>query len=339
MTDSLHIQKFLTQSDGQTVVDVRTPSEFQKGHIPGAVNIPLFSDDERVKVGTLYKQEGQRQAILEGLASVGQRLRPLAEAGEEAAREKQVFLYCWRGGMRSSSLSWLWELLGLKTTKLRRGYKAYRNYIYTLFERPLKIQILGGKTGSRKTDILKELQKMGEQVIDLEALACHKGSAFGALGEKKAPTQEHFENLLGWEVKKLDTNRRVWVEDESRFIGRLMSPEKFWEQMENAPVSYIECPRQERVNYLVEIYGNQDIGGLADSIDKIKKKLGGARHKEMQELLQRGDLSRVCELSLDYYDSAYEYGLTKRKPVPIDKISVEKLNIPEIATLLIKEKE
>ncbi len=337
MTDSLQIQDFLTQSNGHTIVDVRTPSEYGKGHIPGAVNIPLFSDDERAKVGTLYKKEGQRQAILEGLSSVGQRLRQLAEAGEVAAREEQVFLYCWRGGMRSASISWIWGLLGLQTTKLQRGYKAYRNYIYQLFESPFDIRVIGGKTGSRKTDILKCMQEKGEQVIDLEALACHKGSAFGGIGESSPPMHEHFENLLGWELNLLDPNRRVWVEDESRFIGSLMIPGKFWEQMGGAAIYYIECPRQERVNYLVGTYGNYDIGELAESIDKIKKKLGGARHKEMQEALRSGEFNRVCELSLDYYDRAYDYGLTLRKPPRFEKISVEELNVPEIATLLINK--
>ena len=334
MTEPLDIKDFLRAAEGQTLVDVRTPAEFAKGHIPGALNIPLFTDEERATVGTLYKHSGRQRAIQEGLSVVGPRLADLAEAGQKAAKEDALYLYCWRGGMRSGSLAWLWRLYGLNAVTLRGGYKSYRNHILSLFEHPWDLRILGGKTGSRKTGILKEMAAMGEQVLDLEGLAGHKGSAFGNLGEKEQRAGQDFENQMGDVLAGFDPARRVWVEDESRTIGPAVIPEMFWSTMRKARVYYLDTPRQERVRDLLQLYGSFAPSDLAGSVEKIKKRLGGVRHKEMLEALELGNLERVCEISLDYYDRAYEHGLSLRESSEVITLPVENLSLEESAKML-----
>jgi tRNA 2-selenouridine synthase len=199
---SLHPDQFLQQAlalakSGKPLpmLDVRSPGEFARGHIPGAQNIPLFDNEGRAEVGTIYKQKGKQPAILRGLELVGPNMATMAERGRLTAIDNTVFVHCWRGGMRSGSVAWLLESYGVKVFTLKGGYKAFRRYMQQQFEAPKNLLVLGGRTGSQKTTWLHALQGDGEQVIDLEGLACHKGSSFGMLGEHPQPTQEQFENL------------------------------------------------------------------------------------------------------------------------------------------------
>ena len=335
----LRVEEFFQASQNGVLVDVRTPSEFEKGHIPGAVNIPLFTDDERAAVGTLYKNSGRQSAVAAGLEAIGPRLAELAEAGKKAAKEGPLYLYCWRGGMRSSSVAWLWRLYGLNAVTLKNGYKSFRNHVLSLIKLPWKLLILGGKTGSRKTSILGAVAARGEQVIDLEALAAHKGSAFGNLGEKESPLQQQFENLLGAELFKLDLSRPVWVEDESRTIGRSVIPEEFWSNMRKSPVYYLDRPREERVDELIRLYGAFDHNDLESCIDKIERRVGGLCHKEMKYALHKGDLRHVCHLSLDYYDRAYEHGLSLRESSEIIEVPVTGESDDEVASMLLDQEK
>lgn len=307
MPTIIEIDEFLALGAQFPTVDVRSPGEFEQGHIPGAVNIPVFSNEERAKVGTLYNQEGHDKAYSEGLQIVGLKLAKFIEIAQKTAVNGQMLVHCWRGGMRSSSMAELFESAGLKTFLLKGGYKSYRNHVLTSFDLPLDIRIVGGETGSGKTEILHALRDMGEQIVDLEQLASHRGSSFGALGMKSQPSFEHFENTLLAELKKLDPTKRVWIEDESRSIGRVYIPAPFWARMEAAPIYRVHIPFEVRVQRLIIDYGNFPKDILKDGLDRIKKRLGGLDYKNALEALENGDLATATELALRYYDKAYNY--------------------------------
>jgi len=211
------IEEFMALRERLPVFDVRTPAEFAKGHIPGAFNLPLFSDEERRRVGIIYKQIGRESAILEGLEYVGPKMRRIVETVQSITGHKTLLLHCWRGGMRSSSVAWLLNTSGYEIFLLKGGYKAFRHYVLDSFEIPRDIIILSGHTGSGKTEILQALSRLGEQAIDLEKLACHKGSAFGSLGETPQPAQQEFENHLAlfWRATDLPWTA-IWSPSISR---------------------------------------------------------------------------------------------------------------------------
>ncbi len=312
----LSIEEFIARSQDLPVFDVRTPDEFAQGHFPGAHNLPIFSNDERAVIGTTYKQRGRHAAIKEGLDLVGPKMRGFVEAVEALVgppdEAKPVLVHCWRGGMRSGSMSWLLEFYGYEVDTLDGGYKAYRNWALDSFEIDRDIVILGGYTGSGKTLMLYELERMGAQIIDLEGLANHKGSSFGALGMPEQPTTQQFENELAWVLHTTDPNRPLWVEDESRMVGRCAIPHEFWKRMKRAPVVAVDVPTQRRVDLLVDAYGEADPEELSAAFERISKRLGGRDTTRAREAVARGDLAEAAEIGLCYYDKAYEYGLSKR---------------------------
>ncbi len=231
MPTSVNIKEFLELSEKHPVLDVRSPGEFEYGHIPGAHSLPLFSNEERASVGTAYKQVSREAAVNKGLSFFVPKMKSLVDDAKTISNENISLVYCWRGGMRSSSVAWLLELYGFKVYLLRGGYKAFRRMTLESFNEERKILNLGGRTGSGKTLILKELSNLGEQVVDLEQLANHKGSTFGALGEKPQPTQETFENELFFRLYKTDKNKAIWLEDESNMIGSRAIPKLFFEKV------------------------------------------------------------------------------------------------------------
>ncbi len=296
------------------LLDVRTPAEFERGHIPGALNFPLFSNEERVIIGTLYKQEGKDAAVQKGLEIVGPKLADFAKQAKKLAKNKEIMLHCWRGGMRSGSMAWLLETAGLRPKVLVGGYKAYRQSIFKTFdERKLKLKILSGRTGSGKTLILQAMQQKGHQIIDLEGLANHKGSSFGAIGESPQPKTEHFENLLHQAIMSLDPSQTIWVENESRGIGSVYIPEGFWNQMLQAPIVNISIPDKNRLDILTEIYVNKDSKLLVEAFSRIQRKIGGLNYKLAIEALQANDYRKAAQYALLYYDKAYNYGLESKK--------------------------
>src|SRR6185312_12204323 len=196
MICTLSINEFLALDSSIPVADVRTPAEFEQGHIPGANNIPLFSNDERVTVGTTYKQQGRDQAVLLGFDLVGNKWSGFIGQALEIAPGKKIALHCWRGGMRSGAMAWALNLYGFDVYLLEGGYKKYRRWVLDGFDQPRNLLILGGMTGSGKTQILHELAKAGERMIDLEDMAQHQGSSYGTMNMLVQPTQEQFENDL-----------------------------------------------------------------------------------------------------------------------------------------------
>lgn len=327
MVESLSIERFLAlaREIQAPVLDVRTPAEYAHAHLPEAKNLPLFSNEERIIVGTAYKQQGRETAIKLGLEIVGVKMRSLVEEAERINAErissglvgignKTLFVYCWRGGMRSGSVAWLLDLMGFKVYSLRGGYKAYRKLMLETIAKPRKIVILGGKTGSGKTLLLQELAAQGEQVLDLESLANHKGSAFGALGEAPQPSQEDFENCIGAALWGMNAEQRVWIESESRMVGKRSIPAPLWEQMRTAPTLVLEIPLEERLRLLAAQYGGYSREELCDAVLHIEKRLGATATKEALAALEAGNYAECAAITLRYYDSSYAKGLSRREP-------------------------
>jgi tRNA 2-selenouridine synthase len=340
----LSIKEFLHQSKNKVLLDVRSPAEYNHAHIPNAISIPLFTDEERKIVGTAYKQQSRQEAIKIGLDFFGPKMKKMVEeveaisskqlavsnsgANSKLPTSKFVFLYCWRGGMRSAAVAWLLDLYGFKVFTLAGGYKAFRNQVLQSFEQSYEIKILGGYTGSGKTEVLQQLEKLGENVIDLEALACHKGSAFGSYKMPAQPRQEMFENLLAqelwnksmvngqWsteEAQTLNTQSPLWLEDESQRIGNLNIPAALWKQMRTAPIVFLEIPFEERLNHITEEYTDCDTTVLVESVQRISKRLGPLQAKTTIEFFETGNRKEAFRILLQYYDKSYLKGLHNRE--------------------------
>ncbi len=335
--NSMMINDFLNNSDSHCLIDVRTPAEFQQGHIPGAVNIPLFSNEEREQVGTSFKQDSPRDAFLLGLDLVGTKMATYIRQLDKVSTGNSIVCYCWRGGQRSQSMSWLFEKAGYVVQYIEGGYKAYRNYIRSAFEsQKYPLIVLGGRTGCGKSEILRALESQGQQMIDLEELAHHKGSAFGAINEPDQPSIEHFENKLYYEINKLNHNDWIWVENESRLIGSVHIYEGFWNQLKEAPLIYIDFPVKERFDYILRTYGNYPIEDLKASFDRVKKRLGPNLYKNAIEALNDNDLPGATQIALDYYDKSYNYMLERNDAPEIKLINFDKMNFQENAKVLIQ---
>ena len=312
MADLLDIADFVARSRTQPVLDVRTPAEFSDGHVPGAINLPLFSNEERAHIGTTYAEAGRQTAMLEALDLVGPKMRSLVESAMEAVDGDEVLMHCWRGGMRSESVGWLLSFFGYRVHRLRGGYKAFRQFVRDTFTRERPIRILGGLTGSGKTEVLHALRAQDQQIIDLEGLARHRGSVFGGLGCRDQPTQQQFENTLALQWHALDPHRPVWIEDESRHIGAMSVPNALFDQMQAAPAIVLDVPDAVRLDRLVTLYGAFEPDDLHEALDYIRQRLGGLRTQQAHAAISTGHLRRACRIILNYYDDAYQHGLDKR---------------------------
>lgn len=306
------------------IIDVRSPGEFEKGHIPGAFNIPLFENEERARVGATYTQNSREKAIEIGLEIVRPKLQWFIDESRKAAPRGEVAVHCWRGGMRSAAFARHLSDHGFPSVKIvEGGYKAFRNHVLDFYRRPFRIKVLGGYTGSGKTEILKCLRASGAQTIDLEGLANHRGSAFGGIGLPNQPTTQQFENDLFRELLRIEPADPLWIEDESQRIGSIYVPGDFFDQMKRQTVYFVDISRRERAKHLVETYSGLNPENLADSIRRIAKRMGFDRAKEALEALEKGDHQRVVEICLTYYDKHYLRDLGKRDPEKVVRIPLE----------------
>ncbi len=360
----INIEEFLKLAKQYPVLDVRSPGEYTHAHIPTAYSLPLFSDEERKVVGTTYKQQSRAAAIKIGLDYFGVKMKSMVEQAEEiignwqlAINNKQfktgnentqnngeplpiancLLLHCWRGGMRSAAVAWLLDMYGFKVYLLSGGYKAYRKWVLAQFEKDYNFNIIGGYTGSGKTLLLHELQKQGNTIIDLEGLANHKGSAFGALENIPQPGQEMFENTLAQALAQLavgsgqlasrseqfalnencslPTANCIWMEDESQRIGNLQIPMPLWYTMRKSPVFFIDIPFEARLEYITEEYGKQKKETLQEAILRIQKRLGGLETKNALRFLEENNYRECFRILLSYYDKWYHKGLYNRENI------------------------
>jgi len=349
--EKIHIEQFLELAKQHPVLDVRSPAEFQHAHIPGAHSLPLFTDEERKIVGTAYKQESREQAIKIGLDFFGGKMRKMVEETESLVGSREsgvinagsdsrlktndsrlVLVHCWRGGMRSAGVAWLLDLYGFKVYTLIGGYKKFRNYVLETFTLPFRFNIVGGYTGSGKTEVLKSLKEKGEPVIDLEGIANHKGSAFGSIGLPPQPGQEMFENMLALELRRSMVNSEwsisnaplsplpihhspLWLEDESQRIGQVNIPHELWKAMRQSPVYFFEIPFEERLKHIVQEYGQLDPEKLSEAIGRISQKLGNLNAKTAILLLNEGKIAECFDILLRYYDRFYFKSLHNREGI------------------------
>ncbi len=334
----IEIQDFVAIFKENLVLDVRSPGEYTHAHIPTAYSLPLFTDEERKVVGTAYKQESKEKAIKIGLDYFGPKMRTMVEEVEELAKSgsKKILVHCWRGGMRSGGVAWLLDLYGFDVYQLIGGYKAYRNWVLSQFERPYEFKILSGNTGSGKTPILHELEKSGMQMVDLEALANHKGSALGGINQSPQPSQEMFENLLAEKLSLKNLEEMVLLEDESQRIGNVNIPNVLWQKMKECDLIYLQIPFDERLKYLVEEYGKLPFDELKSAILRIQKRLGGLETKNAIQHLESQNHSGCFGILLRYYDKWYEKGLHAKEKGEIIKVEGESVNVEVNAKKIIE---
>lgn len=311
------------------ILDVRSPAEYAQAHIPGAVSLPLFTDDERAVVGTAYKQQSREEAIKFGLDFFGPKMRTMVGQAEKICRSNgdptsdeklRVAIHCWRGGMRSSAVAWLLDLYGFEVYLLEGGYKAYRQWVLGHFTKSYNFRVIGGYTGSGKTEVLERLKSLRQPAIDLEGLARHKGSAFGGLDKHPQPRPEQFENLIAAGLHQLtieDPGRPFWIEDESQRIGDVNMPIAFWKNFQDAPLYFLDIPFDSRLDYITTHYGRYSLDQLLPAIVRIKKRLGPLETKTAVNHLLEGDLRSGFAILLKYYDKLYHKALAHK---PAEKI-------------------
>ena len=300
------------------LIDVRSPDEYYKGHMPNSINIPLFNNDERAIIGTIYKKEGRKKAVIEGLKFFEKKLELLLDhlfmiidshkiIHKENNEESHIRIYCSRGGMRSQSIAWLLEKYKLNLITLKGGYKTYRRWILDCFSKKWDIVIIGGKTGSGKTRLLSLLERYKYQTIDLEGFAGHRGSTFGGLGMKEQPTNEQFENKIAEKLYSFKTINNIFVEAESANIGKCKIPHELFNQMKKARRIEIIRSESNRLNELINTYSVFKKEELKDAVQRIKKRLGPQRTRIALESIDNEKWDLVCRSVLDYYDRCYEY--------------------------------
>lgn len=349
------IEEFLLLAKQYPVLDVRSPGEYAHAHIPSAHSLPLFTDEERKQVGTAYKQQSREAAIKIGLDYFGVKMKAMVEEAESIfdvrctmydSNQKQqdgvhqtsntVLIHCWRGGMRSAAVAWLLDVYGFKVYLLVGGYKAYRKWVLNQFEKIYNFNIIGGYTGSGKTLVLHELEKQQKTIIDLEGLANHKGSAFGALEGIPQPGQEMFENFLAEKLQAVscvlpETSGSgspilsvaegrglggcIYLEDESQRIGNVQIPMPLWRNMRKAPVFFMDIPFEERLVYITAEYGKLKKQTIKEAILRIQKRLGGLETKNALKFLEEDNMKECFRILLSYYDKWYHKGLYNRENI------------------------
>ncbi|SDK27576.1 tRNA 2-selenouridine(34) synthase MnmH [Sediminibacillus albus] len=303
----------LQAADKHTLIDVRSPSEYNEATIPGSVNIPLFNDKERAEIGTLYKQTSPQAAKQRGVEIVSAKLPELIKEFEKIDSDKTVF--CWRGGMRSKTAATMVDLMGIKVNRLQGGIRAYRHWVVAALEdfdfKPQAI-VLNGYTGSGKTIILNELEKQGYPVLNFERMANHRGSIFGQIG-LTPNNQKKFDSLLVQQLLEVQDSPYTLMEAESKRIGKVTLPEFMVNKKEHGAHLFIEIPMAERVKNILEDYRPWEHHEESiQAFQRIKRRIHTPIAAEIDKSLQSGNYSTATKLLLEYYyDPLYSYSADK----------------------------
>ncbi|MEM6760451.1 MAG: tRNA 2-selenouridine(34) synthase MnmH [Pseudomonadota bacterium] len=297
--------------DYDTIIDVRSPSEFAEDHVPGAINLPVLDDEERARVGTMYKQESPFKARKVGAALVFENAaRHLRTRLSDRPGNWRPLVYCWRGGQRSGAFAWMLKEIGWSAQTVTGGYKSYRRTVVDcLYNQDLPVSLvrLAGHTGTGKTELLSKLQALGVQVIDLEGLAAHRGSLLGGM-DTPQPSQKAFETRLAIEIHKLNPAHPVIVEAESSKIGAITLPPALWKAMKASPILEVNAPLDARAHYLAQTYKSvlDDTEGLKAKLAYLRKFRGYEMVNHWNALIDSGDRVALCRsLAADHYDLAY----------------------------------
>ena len=343
MSPPVTITSEICPADFSEIIDVRSPAEFAEDHIPGAINLPVLNDEERATIGTIYKQESPFKAKKLGAALVSANIaRAIRETLIDRGKDYRPLVYCWRGGQRSMSLATVLARIGWQTTVIEGGYKTYRKWVRKTIEekcRALNLVVLAGLTGTGKTDILEQLHTRGEQVIDLEGLARHRGSLLGADPEQPQPSQKYFESLLAKTIAGFSPEKTTWVESESNKIGNIHCPESLWQNMKTADMIAISAPLDARVDYLLAQYPH-----MTDSPELLKKKIGLLQHRHGKEQIEEWlDLidrkkwkSFVRSMLEKHYDPGYRRAIQCKQRAVISQHELHILDTAEIKRLVQK---
>lgn len=308
MVTQISPAEYLANYSQLPTIDVRSPKEYNHAHLPGALSIPLFSDQERAIIGTLYKQVGRTEAVRKGLEIVAPHMLSFVDQLKNYTDQKNIVVHCWRGGMRSHSVAMLFSLAGYTAYQIIGGYKAVKQELRKhIATNTYQIILLGGKTGSGKTELLNKLKKSGEQIVDLEGLAQHKGSAYGQLGNNPQPSQEQFILSLFWEFYYTSPQKNIWIEHEGSRIGSLHIPPEITQKLETAPVIYIEIPYQERIDRIMKDYGIHTSEDLINCTKLLEKQLGNKRMQEICTAIQNKQITTAIEHLLEHYDRSYAF--------------------------------
>jgi tRNA 2-selenouridine synthase len=293
------------------IIDARSEGEFALDHIPGAINCPVLNDEERVRVGTLYKQVGSFEAKKLGAALVARNIaRHIEERFADKPKDWKPLVYCWRGGNRSGSLAHILAKIGWPAIQLDGGYKAYRAAVSAALEAPPQLdwRVICGTTGSGKSRLLETLDRIGAQVLDLEQLAAHRGSVLGHLPHEPQPTQKMFETRIWNKLRHFDPSLPVFVESESKKVGNLRVPDAVMERMRASPCIALTLSRPNRVRLLMEDYEHfaRDPEALNTQLDHLVQLHGRAKIDAWHALAKGGEMPElVDQLLVEHYDPAY----------------------------------
>lgn len=338
MSIILPIDTFLTQTSSLPILDVRSPSEYQSGHIPRAINLPLLNDEERHLTGLAYALQGKSHAVRGALEMVGPKMSDLVDKALKIAIDGKLAVYCFRGGMRSQSMAWLLETAGLNVVLLEGGYKAWRRFALALLAKPKLFIVLTGHTGCGKTEILNKLQSIGEQIIDLEGIASHRGSVFGAIGLPNQPSSEHFGNLLAIKCMSLDYSKPIFIESESIRIGNVQIDSGFFMLMEKSPAICIKSPKNERIARILKEYATDNHGLFVEAFRHINRRLGDENTQKAINAVMENRLSDAVSIALNYYDTYYNRQLEMRNKEQLLYLDTTGLELIEIAHRVIELK-
>ena len=323
--------------DYDAVIDVRSPDEFALDHLPGAINLPVLSNEERAQVGTINAQQSSFDANRIGAALISRNIAQLLDTQlADKPRHWQALIYCWRGGNRSGSLATVLARIGFRIQVLDGGYRSYRRWVIdalgALSEQ--QFRVIGGRTGTGKSRILRALNELGAQVLDLEALANHRGSVLGLLPQTRQPSQKLFDTRLRIALAQLDPNRPVFVESESRKIGQIQIPESLINRIRSSPCHIIDMPVAARANFLLNDYPHfvdqPDL--LVDHLEKLNALHGGKTIEHWTSLIRSQQWqSFVQDMLSNHYDPSYDQSM-RRNFALLDEANRIAINAPSPGT-------